>query len=56
MKNVTNLQYEVAYATIRSPAFCLVLYLTVVHFQSKLHHVGNLGEQKSSVDQSELKK
>ena len=56
MKNATVLQYEVASVTIGGPAFCRVLYLTVVHFQSNLQHVGNLGEQKSSVDQSELKK
>ena len=32
--------------TIRNPTFCLVFYLTVVHFQGELQHVGNVSEQK----------
>ena len=37
-------------------AFCLALYLTGAHFRDELHHVGHVGEQKSSVDQSEFEK
>ena len=32
--------------TIGNPAFCLVLYLTGVHFRGELQHVGHAGEQK----------
>ena len=32
--------------TIGNPAFCLALYLTGVHFWGKLHHVGDVKEQK----------
>ena len=32
--------------TIGNLAFCLALYLTGVHFQDKLQHVGHVGEQK----------
>ena len=46
MKHASVLQCEVVYVTIRGPAFCLALYLAVVHFQSKLQHVGHVGEQK----------
>ena len=28
------------------PSFCLALYLTDVHFQGELQHVGHVGEQK----------
>ena len=49
-------QKEVAYVTIGNPAFCLALYLTGVHFRGKLQHFGDVREQKSSVDQSELEK
>ena len=37
------------------PRFCLTLYLTGVHFQDKLQHVGDFSQQKS-VNQSELEK
>ena len=37
---------EVAYITIGYPAFCLALYLTDVHFQGELQHVGDVSEQK----------
>ena len=32
--------------TIGRPAFCLLLYLTEVHFQGELQHVGYVSEQK----------
>ena len=32
--------------TIGNPVFCLVLYLTDVHFRGELQHVGHAGEQK----------
>ena len=32
--------------TIENPAFCLALYLTGVHFQGELQHVGHVGEEK----------
>ena len=35
-------------------SFCLALHLIAVHFRDKLQHVGDVSEQKSSVDQSEL--
>ena len=41
---------------IGNPAFCLALYLTGVHFRGELHDVSHVGEQKSSVDQSEFEK
>ena len=47
---------EVVYVIIGNPAFCLALYLTGAHFRGELHHVGHVGEQKSSVDQSEFEK
>ena len=47
---------EVVYVTIENPAFCLALYLARIHFRGELHHVGHVGWQKSSVDQSELEK
>ena len=37
---------EVGYVTIGNPAFCLALYVTGVHFRSKLQHVGDVSEQK----------
>ena len=37
-------------------AFCFTLYLTGVHFRGELQHIGDVSEQKSSVDQSELEK
>ena len=39
--------------TIGSPAFCLFLYLTGVHFRGELKHFGGASEQELSVDQSE---
>lgn len=42
--------------TIGNPEFCLALYLTGVYFRGKLQHVRQVGGQKSTVDQSELKK
>ena len=43
--------------TIGGPAFCLFLYLTGAHFQGKLQHVGQVGEQNiQSIDQSEHQK
>ena len=32
--------------TIGNPAFCLALYLTDVHIQGKLQHVGEVSEDK----------
>ena len=32
--------------TTGNPAFCLFLYLTGVHFRSKLQHIGDVSEQK----------
>ena len=29
-----------------NPAFCLVLYLTGVHFRGELRHIGGVSEQK----------
>ena len=37
---------EVVYVTVGSPAFCLFLYLTGVHFRGKLQHVVDVIEQK----------
>ena len=37
---------EVVYVTTGNPVFCLALYLTVVHFQGELQHVGYVGGQK----------
>ena len=42
--------------TIVNPAFCLTLCLTGVHFRGELQHVGDVNEQKSIVEQSELEK
>ena len=38
---------EVVYVTVGSPAFCLFLYLTGVHFRGKLQHVVDVSEQKT---------
>ena len=49
--------YEAAYATIGSQAFCLALYLTSIHFRDKLQFVlVKCVSKKSSFDQSELEK
>ena len=32
--------------TIGNPAFCLLLYLTGVHFRAELQHGGHVGQQK----------
>ena len=39
---------EVVYVTNINinPAFCLTFHLTGVHFRGKLHHVGDVSEQK----------
>ena len=47
---------EGVYVTIIYPAFWLFLYLTGVHFRGELQHGGDVSQQKSSVDQSELEK
>ena len=53
----TDYDYEVVYATIGNPAFCLALYLTSIHFRDKLQFVlVTWVNKKSSVDQSELEK
>ena len=39
--------YEGVYVTIGNPAFCLLLYLTGVHFRGELQHFGDVSEQKS---------
>ena len=39
-------QLEVAYVTIRIPAFCLAFYLASAHFGGELQHFGHMGEQK----------
>ena len=49
-------QAEVVYVTIENPVFCLSFYLTGVYFRGELQQVGRVGEQKSSIDQSELEK
>ena len=38
--------YRGVYGKIGNPAFCLALYLTGVHFQGKLKHVGDVSEWK----------
>ena len=38
--------YEAVYVTIGNPAFCLVLYLTAVHFRGELQHVCHVDGQK----------
>ena len=43
---VNTFSCEAVYVTIGNPASCLALYLTGVHFQGKLQHVGHGGEQK----------
>ena len=56
---VNTFSCEAVYVTIGNPASCLALYLTGVHFQGKLQHVGHGGEQKikfiSSVHQQRKK-
>ena len=53
----TDYDYEVVYVTIGNPAFYLALYLTGVHFRSKLQHVlVTWVSKKSNVEQSELEK
>ena len=42
--------------TIGNPAFCLALYLTGVHFRGKLHHLGQVGEQKNQVSTNQNSK
>ena len=42
--------------TVGNPVFCHLMYLTAVHFRGDLQHVGDVIEQKSTVDQSELEK
>ena len=37
---------EVAYVTIGNTAFCLIFYLTDIHFPSNLQNVGHVSEQK----------
>ena len=37
---------EGAYVTIGNPAFCLLLYLTGVHFRGELQHGGDVNQQK----------
>ena len=39
--------------TVGSPAFCLFLHLTGVHFRGELKHFDGASEQELSVDQSE---
>ena len=41
-----NVDYEVVYLTTGSPAFCLALYLTGVHFRGELQPVGHVGGKK----------
>ena len=41
-----RLSMEVIYVTIGNPTFCLVLYLTGVHFRGKLQYISHLSEQK----------
>ena len=43
------LHYEVVYVIFENPAFCIVLYLTGIHFWDKLQHVGHVGGQKNQV-------
>ena len=47
---------EGVYVVIVHTAFFLFLYLTGVHFRGELQHGGDVSQQKSSVDQSELEK
>ena len=44
-KNITFVK-EVVDMTIRNPAFCLLLYLTGVHFRGELQHDGDVSQQK----------
>ena len=44
-KNITFVK-EVVDMTIRNPAFCLLLYLTGVHFRGELLYVGDVSQQK----------
>ena len=53
---LVDLTYECVYVGIGNPGFRLFLYLTVVRFRGKLQHGSDVSQQKSSVDQSELKK
>ena len=39
-------ELEVVYVTFGNPAFCLFLYLIVVHFRGELQHIGDVSEQK----------
>ena len=54
LQTITHL--EVVYVTIGNPAFFLLLYLTGVHFRGEWQYVGDVSDQKSSVDKSELEK
>ena len=47
---------ELVYVTVGNPASCLVLYLTGVHFRGELERVGDVSEQKPSIDLSELER
>ena len=42
--------------TIGNLVFRLFLYLTGIHFQGNLQHVGDISEQKLSADQSAREK
>ena len=43
---VTVVYITIVYVTIGNPTFCLVLYLTGVHFWGELQHAGDVNEQK----------
>lgn len=42
----SELFYEIVYVTIGNPTFCLLFYLTGVHYRGELQHVGQVGKQK----------
>ena len=51
-----GMSYTFRDCVCENPGFCLVLYLTGVHFRVELQHAGHVVGKKSSVDQSELEK
>ena len=48
MFSVKKCSLEVVYVTIGNPAFCLLLYLTGLHFRGELQEFGDVSEQKIS--------
>ena len=46
LKLLQFLPREGVYVTTVYPAFCLFLYLTVLHFRGELQHRGDISQQK----------